>query len=151
MAQSQDESLSRVELVVLARLTKSNPPSEDQLRAAVLELCVPDPSPDRVRVDVPAIVKELRRRRLVSPTSMVRTDSGSTALRKVLGVTRAPAWDRVPTLLAALALGVPAGSSAARTAVTEDSLVVTVLCKKLGVSRAATTTALCDALIADAL
>jgi hypothetical protein len=151
MAHSQDEALSRVELVVLARLTKSNPPSEDQLRAAVLELCVPDATPDRTRVDVPAIVKELRRRRLVSPTSMMRTDSGSTVLRKALGVTRAPAWDRVPTLLAALALGVPAGSSATKTAVTEDSLIVTVLCKKLGVARAASTTSLCDSLIADSL
>ena len=83
--------------------------------------------------------------------NLVRTDSGAKLLRKSLGLTRAPTWDRMPTLLAALALGVPAGSSAAKTAVNEDALVVTVLCKRLGVAKAATTTALCDALIADAL
>jgi hypothetical protein len=54
-------------------------------------------------------------------------------------------------LLAALALGVPAGSSAAKTAVTENSLVMAVLCKKLGVAGAATAASLCDVLIADAL
>lgn len=151
MPQSRAEpALSPVELVVLARLSKSNPPSEDELRSSVAEL-LPDIPPERARAEIAEVVAALRRRGLVSSKHRTRTDAGASQLRKALGVDRAPAWDHLPGLLTALALGRPSGPKAARAAYSEEAVAAMVLSEKLGVARVTTTSALCDALIAELL
>ncbi len=150
-----DPPLSRIELVVLARLSKpkskSRPVSEEDLARAILELCLPDASLEQARAEAANVVIELRQRGFVSTRSTVRTDIGARALRAALGLAKAPNWDQVPALLAALALGFPPESEAARLVATEDALAAAVLCEKLEIPGAATSESMCDALIAEAL
>lgn len=149
--------LSRVELVVLARLappsssSKAPPTSDHELAATVRELCGRDASPGPAAIDARAVVAALRKRGLVSTRSARRTQAGDLALRTALAVARVPAWQHVPALLAALALGFPAESEAARLVATEDALAAAVLCERLEIPDAATTESMCDALIAEAL
>jgi hypothetical protein len=150
-----DAPLLRVELVVLARLAKpkrgSGQVSEDDLATAIRELCRPDASPEQARAEATAVVGALRQRGMISTRSRTRTDSGALAVRTALGVARAPAWEQVPAMLAALALGFPPDSEAARLVATEDALAAAVLCERLEIPGAVTSESMCDALIAEAL
>ncbi|HEX8111739.1 MAG TPA: hypothetical protein VF516_28605, partial [Kofleriaceae bacterium] len=114
-------------------------------------LCRADASPEQARAEVTEMVAALRRRGLVSTRSNRQTDRGVRALHTALGLARVPAWDQVPALLAALALGFPAESEAAQLVSTEDALAAAVLCERLEIPGAATTESMCDALIAEAL
>jgi len=148
---ADEPSLSRIEIVVLARLSESKPPSEEELGKVVLELCLPDASPESARLEAGEVVTALRRRGLVSTQRRTRTQNGARALRRALGLARAPSWEQIPSLLAALALGFPPDSEAAKVVCTEDALAAAVLCEKLAIPEAPTSSSMCDALIAEAL
>ncbi|HWO20511.1 MAG TPA: hypothetical protein VNO30_17195 [Kofleriaceae bacterium] len=148
-----DHSLSRLELVVLARLSAPKPPSEKVLGAAVLELALPDTSAARARAVAVDTLAALRARGLVSEQGRTLTDEGKRVLRGALGLSRVPTWTEARTAhFPARALGLAPGSDQAAKAVrTKDALCAAVLRGELGVREAPTLQDLCDALIAEAL
>jgi len=166
MAQSRDESLpSRIELVVLACLSQSKPPSDAELGDAVQQLALPRETPEAARRRALELLAGLERRAWVTgdddapgrgrkrksqPRKL--TDSGKRALRTAFQLTRAPTWAQVRDKhLASLVLGVPPGSELASRACTENAMMAAVLCTRFGVRDAHTPVAVCDALIANAL
>jgi hypothetical protein len=166
MAQSRDESPpSRIELVVLACLSQSKPPSDAELGDAVQQLALPRETPEAARRRALELLAGLERRAWVTgdddapgrgrkrksqPRKL--TDSGKRALRTAFQLTRAPTWAQVRDKhFASLVLGVPPGSELASRACTESAMMAAVLCTRFGVRDAHTPVAVCDALIASAL
>jgi hypothetical protein len=148
-----DHLLSRLELVVLARLSAPRPPSEKTLGAALRELALPDASAARAQEIAVDTVAALRARGFVSERARSLTDEGKRALRGAFGLARVPTWTEVRNAhFPARALGLPPGSDQAAKAVrTKDALCTAVLRGALGVREAPTLNDLCDALIAEAL
>jgi hypothetical protein len=167
MTQSRDESPpSRIELVVLACLSQSKPPSDAELGDAVQQLGLPRETPEAARRRALDLLAGLVRRAWVtgedevpgrgrqrkSPSPRKLTDSGKRALRVAFNLPRTPTWSQVRDKhLPSLALGVPPGSELASKACTESALTAAVLCTRFGVRDAHTPLAVCDALIANAL
>lgn len=167
MAQSHDESPpSRIELVVLACLSQSKPPSDDELGDAVQQLALPKEPAEVARQRAVELLAGLvrcawvtgddeaprRSRQRKTPSSRKLTDSGKRVLRTAFHLPRVPTWAEVRDKhLPSLALGVPPGSELAETACTESAMMAAVLCARFGVRDAVTPVAVCDALIANAL
>ena len=148
-----DHSLSRLELVVLARLSVAKPPTERALGAAVLELALPGESPGRAREVAIDTLAALRARAFVSERGRAITDEGKRALRAAFGLSRAPTWTEVRDAhLPALALGLPPGTDQTTRAIhNKDALCASVLRGLLGVREGSTLNEVCDALVAEAL
>jgi hypothetical protein len=164
MAQSRDESPpSRIELVVLACLSQTKPPSDADLGDTVQQFALPGESAEFARRRAAELLAGLVRRGWVTgddeaarqrkPQSARKlTESGKRALRTSFQLSRAPTWAQVRDKhLPSLALGVAPGSEPATKACTESALTATVLGARYGVRDAATPMAVCDALIADLL
>jgi hypothetical protein len=165
MAQSRDESPpSRIELVVLACLSQSKPPSDAELGDVVQQLALPSESAEVARQRAVELVAGLVRRawvtgddgarRVAQPKSSPRklTESGKRVLRNAFHLPQTPTWAQVRDKhLPALAIGIPPGSELARKACTETGLTAAVLCERFGVHDAFTPSAVCDALVANAL
>jgi hypothetical protein len=167
MAHSRDESLpSRIELVVLACLSQSKPPSDVEIGEAIQQLAVPAESADGARRRAAELVAGLVQRAWVTddgstPRGSVRrsvssprklTDSGKRVLRTAFNLSRVPTWAQVRDKhLPALALGMSPGSEPADGACTESRLIAAVLSKRFAIRDAVTPMAVCDAMIADAL
>jgi hypothetical protein len=167
MAQSHDESSpSRIELVVLACLSQSKPPSDAELGDALQQLALPRETPDAARRRAVELLAGLVRRAWVTGDGEVPgrgrqrksqlprtlTDSGKRALRSAFNLPRAPTWAQVRDKhLPSLALGMTPGSELAERSCTESALTAAVLCTRFGVRDAHTPVAVCDALIANAL
>jgi hypothetical protein len=146
---SNDHSLSRFEIVVLACLSRARPPKESQLVKALAGLAPPDEPPERA---VAEALAGLRARGLVTDRRLL-TDRGERALRAVFDVGHTPTWNEVSRFhLPALALGLRPGSNEAEEAVrTAGTLTLAVLRAQLGGVQASTVNELCDTLIAEAL
>lgn len=167
MAQSRDESPpSRIELVVLACLSQSTPPSDAELGEAVQELALPGESVEATRRRAHDLLVELVRRAWVtgddaapqrgkqrkSEPPRTLTEIGKRVLRNAFHLARAPTWAQVRDKhLPALALEGASGAELAAKTCTESALMAAVLCVRFGVRGAATPRAVYDALIADAL
>lgn len=171
--------LSRLELVVLARLSSAKPPSAKDLGDAVHAFALVAESPAHAREAAVEALGHLHQRGLVAdlkaprkrtpgptPTRRSRTkpppppapgrvltDSGRRVLCAALKLENAPGWGKIREAhLPALALGLQPGSEDARRTLEDASTIATaVLRTELGVTRASTVTALSDALIAEAL
>lgn len=145
-----DHPLPRLELVVLACLSQSRPPSERRLAEVLAGYAPAGEAPARAIADALAA---LRRRGLVIERGKSLTEDGRRALREAFGLGRAPSWVQVrDQYLPALALGLRPGSEPAQRAVrSADSITAAVLHVQLGVPPSPTVAALCDALISDAL
>lgn len=167
MVQSRDESPpSRIELVVLACLSQSKPPSDAELGEAVQQLALSRASAEAARQRAVELLAGLVRRAWVtgddeaprrgtqrkSQPPRTLTDSGKRVLRDAFNLPRVPTWAQVRDRhLPALALGVPPGSELAENACTEAALMTAVLGARFGVRDASTLMDVCDALIASAL
>lgn len=167
MAQSREElPPSRIELVVLARLSQSKAPTDVELGDAVHQLALPREPAEAARHRALELLAGLVRRAWVtgddeaprrgkqrtSASPRKLTDSGKRVLRNAFNLTRVPTWPQVRDKhLASLALGVPPGSELAKQACTENAMMAAVLCTRFGVRDARTPVAVCDALIANAL
>lgn len=167
MAQSRHEaSPSRTELVVLACLSQSKPPSDAELGDAVHELAFPKETSDGARQHALELLSGLvhrawvtpddgssrrgKSRAVVSPRKL--TDSGKRVLREAFQLSRAPTWAQVRDKhLPSLALGLPPGSERASKACTESALTAAVLCSRFGIHDASSPAAVCDALVAKLL
>ena len=167
MAQSHDESSpSRIELVVLACLSQSKPPTDGELGDAVHQLALPgEPAAVAVQRAVELLAGLVRRAwvtgddvaprrtsRRQTAASRKLTDSGKRVLRNAFHLARVPTWAQVRDRhLPSLALGVPPGSELAAQVGTETAITAAVLGARFGVRDAATPVAVCDALIASLL
>lgn len=167
MAQAHDESPpSRIELVVLACLSQSKPPTDAELGDAVQQLALPKEPAEVARQRAVELLAGLvrcawvtgndeaprRTRQRKPPPPRKLTDSGKRVLRTAFNLPRVPTWAEVRDKhLPSLALGVPPGSELAATACTESAMMAAVLCARFGIRDAVTPVAVCDALIANAL
>lgn len=144
-----DHSLSRLELVVLARLSSAKPPGEKELAEAVREFALPAESPRHAREIAAEAVAALRGRGLVNDRRSALTDDGGRALRAAFDLGRTPTWSDVRDAhLPALALGLQPGSEEASTVVRTTATITTaVLRTEFGIEKASTVSAVCDALI----
>jgi hypothetical protein len=145
-----DHPLSRLELVVLACLSQSRPPSERRLAEVLAGFAPAGDAPARAIAEALAA---LRRQGLVIERGKSLTEDGRRALREAFGLGRTPTWVQVRDhYLPALALGLRPGSDQAGQAVrNSDTIAAAVLHAQLGVPDASTVAALCDALISEAL
>jgi hypothetical protein len=154
------QSLSNLQLLMLARLSCSKGATQDELAAAVEEVAPPD-GPRSAREHAETTLAVLRAHALVtSPAPTARTPhpaskltaKGSDVLRAAFGVDAAPSWRAVrDRYLPALALGIPIGSEQVSKFFSTEAVRLAVLRQHLGIVQAATTIRLCDALIARAL
>jgi hypothetical protein len=166
MVQSRvDSSPSRIELVVLACLSQSTPPSDGELGDALQQLALPRESAAVARqraIDVLARLVQRgwatgenappTRKRRKPPSPRKLTDDGKRVLRDALKLTRTPTWGQVRDKhLPALGIAVSPGVVVAGASLTEAALMAAVLGARFGVRGASTATGLCDALIAGAL
>jgi hypothetical protein len=166
MTQSREENVpSRIELVVLACLSQSKPPSDAELGDAVHQLAMPGESAEAARSRAGELLDGLVARLWVtgddeppargkrkSQPPRTLTETGKRALRSAFNLSRAPTWAAVRDKhLPSLALGVPPGSERAEGACSEDALMAAVLGTRFGVRDARTPMAVCDAVIASAL
>jgi cell pole-organizing protein PopZ len=146
-------SLSRLELVVLARLSTLKPPTERALGDAVFELVLLAESAARAKEVALETLAALRGRGLVSERVRGLTDEGRRALRGAFGLSRVPTWTEVRDAhLPAFGLGLQPGSEQATGVVrSKDALAAAVLREHLEIREGANLNAVCDALIAEAL
>jgi hypothetical protein len=183
MHAGSDVSLSRLELVVLARLTSAKPPGPNDLGKAVSTLVLRDESPARARQRALEVLDDLWRRGLVvdqaapkrktstkAPSSPARgrarrpavapskpgrrvTDDGRRALCRAFGFEATPTWLKIRDVhLPALGLGhAPGSEDARRRLASGEAIVAAVLQSELGIDAGNTVTALCDAIIIEAL
>lgn len=154
------QSLSNLELIVLARLSCSDGANEDELAAAIAEVAPPD-GPRSAREHASEALAALRRgalathptpsRKTPDPRSKL-TEAGGRTLRAVFGQGPQRLWTAVRArYVPALALGIPIAAEQASKLGDSDELTLTVLRRHFGIAQATTTLALCDALIAKKL
>ncbi|HWU87722.1 MAG TPA: hypothetical protein VN253_10630 [Kofleriaceae bacterium] len=155
-----DHSLSRLELILLARLSVPRPSSEPDLFGDILKLALLGESPAHAKLKIQATLAALRDQGLASGQPRRRgsplwtlTADGGRALREAFGVGRTPEWHTVRDAhLPALALGLAPGSKQATEATRRGrSIAAAVLRAKFGLQTAATPSEVCDAMIAEAL
>jgi hypothetical protein len=167
MAQPREEvSPSRIELVVLACLSQSKPPSDTEIGEAVQQLALPAESVESARRRAVELLACFVRRAWVTgeddasrrgtqrngQASRKLTDSGKRVLRNAFNLSRTPTWAQARDRhFASLALGVPPGSDLAAKVCTENAMMAAVLGARFGIRDAFTPMAVCDAIIADAL
>jgi hypothetical protein len=148
-----DHSLSRFELIVLARLSCAKPPSEHELVEALCELVRPEEIPGPAHEVVSDTLAALRRRELVSDRRSTLTMNGEIALRATFDLEDTPSWTEVRTAhLPARALGLQPGSSAAKTTLNDASTIaLAVLQAHFKLAPGAKIAAVCDAIIVEEL
>lgn len=129
-------TLSRLELLVLARLSSTKSPSDAELAKVISELAMPDDHahPEQVATNTLA---QLRRRGLVhEPTRQARkrrtlTDGGVRALRAGFDLDKTPLWKEIHTThLLARALGLEPGSKAAITGTKDATNIASIVVRK---------------------
>lgn len=158
----EDRPLTRLEVLLLARLSVAKAPSAPELARTVHELALPEESPARAREVALETLEALRDRGLVKRPPHRRkgtlgerslTEDGRRALCAVFGLARAPRWSEVRDAhLPAVALGQQPGSEQAKAMIgSAEAIAAAVLRGKLEIEHAPTVSALCDALIAEAL
>lgn len=154
------QSLSNLQLLMLARLSCSKGATQDELAAAVEEVAPPD-GPRSAREHAETTLAVLRAHALVtSPAPTARTAhpaskltaKGRDVLRAAFGLDAEPDWTAAKArYLPALALGISAASEQASELGQIDKLTLAVLRQQFNVTQASTIIQLCDALIARAL
>jgi len=157
----EDQALSPIELLVLARLSSSEPPTEDELAASVAEFAPPDGPPSLASELAANAIAELRRRALMNtprPTKRAPrpkprlSEEGRRLLRMTFGLGKTPSWTDVSKRhIPALALKFQLRSEQASKLGQSDALTVAVLVHHLENVKASTMITLCDALIAKQL
>ncbi len=155
-----DQSLSNLQVLVLARLSCSKGATQDELVATVEDIAPPD-GPHSAREHAEASLAMLRDRALVTSSAQTArtshpalklTAKGREALRVAFGLDAAPNWKSVrDRYLPALALEIPIASENANKLGHMDELTLTVLRQHFNIAQASTVIRLCDALIARAL
>ncbi len=147
-----EPSLSRNELIVLARLSANKPPSPSVL-AEIPALAQPGESPAQALARADAAITALRRRGLVNAKHRTLTDDGARALRTAFELAKTPTWKQVRTdYLPALTLGLKPGSEPASQALeTGTTLALAVLRTPCKLPGEGTLAQFCDALIIKAL
>lgn len=145
-----DQSLSRLEVVVLARLSCAKPPREAKVGEDIANLGEPHEAAARAREVTGTVLPALRQRGLVNERRL--TEKGSRALRTELGLDKTPTWaESRGAHLPALRLGLRAGSTDAEmTLKSGKSILLHLVCKEVGVANAPTFDQLCDSLIRQA-
>lgn len=148
-----DHSLSRVELVILARMSCASPPSKKVLAEAVSDLLLPDHSSAYADDAVSHALGSLRRRSLVNDRKQTATEEGNRALRAAFDLQRTPTWTEVRTThLAARALGLrPGTEQAEKTMKNASTIAIAVLRDHFKLPESTKLAAICDALIAQAV
>lgn len=154
------QSLSNLQLLVLARLSCFKGATHGELAAALEDVAPPEGSRS-AREHAEATLAVLRAHALVtSPAPTARTPhpaskltvKGRDALRAAFGLDAVPNWQSVRDRhLPALALGIAIGSEDASKLGQMDELTLTVLRKHFNIAQASTVIRLCDALIGRAL
>lgn len=161
----EEQPLTRLEVLVLARLSTSKAPAPKELAETVNKFALPNESLARARGVALETLETLRGRGLVNRSVPTRkgnlgdrslTEQGKRALCTFFGLTATPDWSDVRrTHLPALALGIKPrndrAKKAKKAALDKDTMIVAALRTKLGVQHAPTVAALCDALIAKTL
>ena len=149
-----DFSVSRLELVVLARHSAAKVPGQVDIEEAVQKLWAS--SEARARADVAAALTALRQRGLL--TAPARTlsrlsEAGKQVLRSAFSLPHTPRWVEVRDKhLPALGLNLTPGTDAANLALGKGKdLLAEVLHSQFGLPRAASITELCNALLLDEL
>lgn len=166
MTQFRDEpSLSRIELVVLARLSQGKAtPTDNELGEVVHDLALPNESAEAARRRAVELLTGLVRRKLVTsdgqavapasksaPKPRKLTDDGKRVLRNVFNLPKVPTWAQVRDKhLPALGIG-KASSSTPKQRTASGEMVAALLRTRFGIPDAPTAMDVCDALIADAL
>ncbi len=142
-------SQSRLELVVLARFCAARPPKDEKIGQDVAQLLSSNAEQiaQQARNVVSKILPTLRNRALIHGRKI--TDAGRRVLCAGLGVEQAPTWTDVrETHLAALGLGLKAGSAEAASVLkTQASIQRHLVRKQLGVKSDGSWDAMGDELI----
>jgi hypothetical protein len=150
-----DLSVSRLELIVLARLSSAKSPSDRELAIVIEELALLDAHahPDQIATTTLA---QLRRRGLVhEPTQQARqrrtlTDQGVRTLRAAFDLDKTPLWKDIHnTHLLARALGLEPGSQDATTATKDATTIASIVVRNQ--YKVARPSEIADKMIADAL
>jgi hypothetical protein len=117
MTHTDDPSLTKIELIVLGRLSCSKTPKPAELGKAITS-CDPEAQFARPLQEVVAdTLAGLRRRGLVRVKAKKLTDEGARLLRTMFGVARTPNWEDIRAKhLPACGLGLQPGSDHARRA-----------------------------------
>lgn len=149
-------SLSRLELVVLARLSDPKPPGERKLAEDVAALALPDHSQAQATELVRRTLSELHDRTLINRPRITLTSKGEQQLRRAIDLPSSvelPRWSTIrDEHLAMMQLGLSPSSADARKLLTKgESLAVGVLRTALKHPNVTTLEELCDALLTDAL
>jgi Arc/MetJ family transcription regulator len=150
-----DVSISRAELVVLARFSGSKKPKEEDLSADLLRLTAGAKSTPNVRSTLEALTgrgllasepgNKRGKSRPSAPGYRI-TDLGARALSASLGLSGTPTWAQVrDEHLPSLGLGLAPGSAAASEA--RASVAMTMVRMKLKMPKDASLTEICDALL----
>lgn len=153
MNNRRDEvSLSRVELVVLARFSASKKPSEEELNKELGKLVKNAKAPSARSAVESLAQRDLLRSDPKKPRSgsvamrYKLTDGGSRALCSALGLASLPTWAQVRDRhLPSLGLGLVPGSTAAAAA--GSNIPMTMVRMKLKLPKATSLTAVCDELL----
>lgn len=159
-----DVSLSRLELVLLARYAGSKIPDEETLNQEVLELVFGGDPPRDAKEKVNRARANLRARALIEPKAAKRgaqpsalrlTVTGEQTLRTAFSIPahQAPSWAKVrDACMPALGLGLRPGSAEAATAQrTLATLMIEMLHVEHGTPRGPTVNVVCDLLLTEAL
>jgi hypothetical protein len=153
------QSLSNLQLLVLARLSGKKGAKAEEVAAAMAAVAPPD-APRSARELADEALDVLRQRSLVttrSPSNAQRpslelTVQGRDALRAAFGIDTEPGWTALrDRYLPALALGIPVTSAQVSDFGKTDKLTVAVLLQHFSITQASTVIRLCDALIAKEL
>lgn len=148
-----DVSISRAELVVLARFSGSKKPTEEQINAELKKFTLEGkPSPNARSAVESLINRNLlgidppKKKQSAVPKRYSLTEAGKSALRAALGLPSLPTWAQVRDRhLPSLGLGLVPGSTAAAAA--GSNLGMTMVRMKLTLPKATSLTAVCDELL----
>jgi hypothetical protein len=148
-------SMTGVECIVLARLSSVKSPSETELTEAVSAFAMTHESPAQARAAMEQALAALCRRglALVHKRRRTLTESGARALQAEFSLPRLPTWPQIRDRhLPALALGLAPGSDQTGKALRDkDTVALAVLRDSFNLPEGTTITAVCDALLAEAL
>jgi hypothetical protein len=144
------KSLTKVELLVLARTAPPGGASDDELATAVATFAPHE------KQSGPEALAVLRRRSLVAPQTRKLTEAGRSTLCAALGVVEAPHWQAVKqTCLSMLGFATPARKAAdpqrANRRDKIDARTLAMVQQHLEISNVKSLSALCDVLLAKAL
>jgi hypothetical protein len=144
-----DLALSRLELVVLSRLSSPKPPSERELSKVVSELARPSEAANVAEIAIHT-TEQLRERGLIHALRMTLSESGVLALRAAFNLDKTPLWKDIHNShLLARSLGFTPGTEATRKALKDTGGIANVVvCTHFKVKKPSD---VADKLICDAL